>query len=169
MSKQVRIAIKLDAPAVYALIQQAQAYFKANHIDQWQNGYPNEQVVASDVRAGACYVVEENGAIVATSSLFYGEEPTYSTIYEGAWHSNAPYAAIHRVAVDNHQKGSGVAVFLVQELEQLCRKQGICNLRIDTHENNLPMQKFLTKAGFAYCGVIYLEDGAHRLAFDKEL
>jgi predicted GNAT family N-acyltransferase len=33
----------------------------------------------------------------------------------------------------------------------------------------MPMQKFLQNNGFKYCGIIYLEDGNERLAFEKKL
>ena len=42
------------------------------------------------------------------------------------------------------------------------------NLRIDTHEKNIPMQRCLAKNGFARCGIIYLEDGDPRIAYQKE-
>ena len=40
-------------------------------------------------------------------------------------------------------------------------------LRIDTHADNHPMQKALSRLGFAYCGVIYLQSGDSRMAFQK--
>ena len=46
-------------------------------------------------------------------------------------------------------------------------------IRIDTHRQNASMQRMLEKNGFAYCGIIYLQDGAEagaeRLCFDKLL
>ena len=39
-------------------------------------------------------------------------------------------------------------------------------VRIDTHEDNKPMQGALKKFGFRECGVIHLERGAERIAFD---
>ena len=39
-------------------------------------------------------------------------------------------------------------------------------MRIDTHEDNKPMQGALKKFGFRECGVIHLERGAERIAFD---
>lgn len=39
-------------------------------------------------------------------------------------------------------------------------------LRADTHRDNLPMQRVLEKAGFSLRGVIYVEDGSERLAYE---
>jgi hypothetical protein len=39
------------------------------------------------------------------------------------------------------------------------------NIRIDTHRQNVIMRCALEKYGFHYCGIIYLLDGAERLAY----
>ena len=41
------------------------------------------------------------------------------------------------------------------------------NIRIDTHRDNTIMRHCLLKAGFAYCGIIYLANGDERLAFHR--
>ncbi|HNZ83431.1 MAG TPA: GNAT family N-acetyltransferase, partial [Sedimentibacter sp.] len=41
------------------------------------------------------------------------------------------------------------------------------NLKIDTHRDNIPMQNLLNKNGFIRCGIIYLENGDERIAYQK--
>ena len=41
------------------------------------------------------------------------------------------------------------------------------NVRIDTHEDNYVMQNMLKKLGYTYCGIIHLENGDPRLAYQK--
>jgi hypothetical protein len=43
------------------------------------------------------------------------------------------------------------------------------NIRIDTHRDNKIMQHNILKEGFSYCGIIYLESGDERLAYQKIL
>lgn len=40
---------------------------------------------------------------------------------------------------------------------------------MDTHDDNLSMQAFLSKYGFSYCGNIKLESGADRRAYEKRI
>ena len=47
--------------------------------------------------------------------------------------------------------------------------KGIKNIRVDTHKDNKSMQGLLLKNNYKYCGVIYLEDGSKRIAFEKEV
>ena len=43
----------------------------------------------------------------------------------------------------------------------------IGHLRIDTHADNKPMQHVVEKAGFSKRGIIYVEDGTPRIAYDR--
>lgn len=159
-----------DIPAVMELIHQAQQYMSEQKIDQWQNGYPNEAVIAEDIAKGYSWVMEENKKIIGTMAVLFDGEPTYETIYEGQWKTDGEaYAAIHRVAVDAQCKGQGIAGAMVEEVVKMCREQGIRSIKNDTHKDNLSMQRMLAKNGFEYCGIIHLEDGAERIAFEKVL
>ena len=53
--------------------------------------------------------------------------------------------------------------------EESARKNNAASIRVDTHRDNLPMQRMLQKNGFIYCGIIYLADGKERFAFEKPL
>lgn len=159
-----------DIPAVLSIIQEAQQYLKLQHINQWQNGYPNEDSFASDIQREYSYVMEDNGMILGTLALIFDKEPTYTHIYEGNWKTtDTCYATLHRVAVADQWKGSGIAGKMLAKVEQICQLHSISSIRMDTHRENLSMQRMMQKNGFAYCGVIYLEDGAERLAFEKLL
>ena len=38
-----------DVQRIMTLIHQAQNYFKQQNIDQWQDGYPNEETIEKDI------------------------------------------------------------------------------------------------------------------------
>ena len=71
------------------------------------------------------------------------------------------------MAVSSNIKGQGVAGELFRYIEKICLENNINHIKIDTHKQNKSMQRFLTKNGFEYCGVIYLKDNAERIAFEK--
>ena len=91
-------------------------------------------------------------------AFILGEDPTYSYIENGNWLSDKPYGTIHRIA------GDGTVSGVVKTAVDYCRET-IKNIRIDTHENNKTMQHVLGKLGFSKCGIIYLEDGSPRIAY----
>jgi Cof subfamily protein (haloacid dehalogenase superfamily) len=158
-----------DLPEVMRIIADAQADFRARGIDQWQNGYPNEQVIRGDIERGESYVVTRGEQIVATAMITFAPDPNYAVIYDGEWLLTAPksYATIHRISVDLAERGQGVAEWIVGQTERMCRKRGADSLRIDTHRDNRSMQRVAEKNGMTLCGIIHLADGAERLAYEK--
>lgn len=165
---EFRKTIKSDVNNVMKIIKQAQDYFKSQGVDQWQNGYPNEETIENDIKNDESYVLEKDGEIVATTMLTFNGEPTYDSI-QGKWLSNDKYATIHRVAVDNTHKGNGLSSQIIKYVEKNCLDKGIHSIKVDTHEDNTSMQRLLEKNDFKYCGVIYLEDDSKRIAFEKLL
>ena len=157
-----------DAKQVAALWEQARAYFREQKIDQWQDGYPNEESLREDMAGGESYVLEEKGEVVATAFISFRGEPDYQMIYEGSWENDGFYGVIHRVAVDASCKGRGLGGILIEEALRMCRERQAGSLRVDTHQDNRSMQRMLEKNGFSRRGNIYLgRGGARRVAFER--
>lgn len=128
--------------------------------NQWGTHKPPRARVEQDILEGVHYTCEENGEIVAVFFFDTKPDPTYTIIYDGAWPNDKPYGVVHRIASAGKVKGAGS--FCLQWAFAQCG-----NLRIDTHEDNKVMQHTLAKNGFQYCGVIHLENGDPRIAFQK--
>lgn len=156
---QIRSAKETDIPEIMNIYAHARHFMaKTGNPDQWGNVYPPRELLEADIGAGNLYVVSDESIIHGVFAFIPGEDPTYGYIRDGAWHQDAPYAAIHRVASD----GSG-GIF--PAILAYCRSR--CPyLRIDTHRDNRVMQHVLKKNGFRRCGIIYLENGDPRIAFD---
>ena len=166
---EFRKSVKLDIKEIINIIEEAQSYFKENSIDQWQNGYPNEESIMNDIESDESYVLLKDDKIIATAYLSFSGENDYDIIYDGKWISQGDYAVVHRVAVSSNMKGQGIARELFKCIEKVCLENNLKHIKIDTHRQNKSMQKFLKKNGFEYCGVIYLQDNSERIAFEKIL
>lgn len=164
-----RKSTEKDLKNIMKIINGAKEFLKENKVDQWQSGYPNEEVILLDIEKGDSYVLEYDGIILGTTALSFDGEETYDEIYEGDWLSFGEYGVIHRIAVDRNTKIKGLGTEIIKRCEEICLSKGIKNIKIDTHEDNLTMQKLLEKNNFKYCGVIYLEGDIKRVAFEKEI
>ena len=69
-----------DISRVMEIINQAKCYFKENGIDQWQDGYPNEETIEKDIENIEAYVLEEDGVILGTCMVTIHGEPAYNGI-----------------------------------------------------------------------------------------
>lgn len=156
----IRLAGSDDLPAILKIYETARKFMAANGNEtQWGDSYPPAGLVKSDMEKKQLYVIILDDSIHGVFAFLAEPEPNYETIESGAWLSNTPYRAIHRVASDGTQKG------IVSRCMDYCKAQ--CgHLRIDTHENNRVMQHVLEKNGFKKCGIIYLENGSPRIAYE---
>lgn len=161
---RVRLARAEDLKALLVLYERARAFMAAaGNPGQWVNGYPGPDVLAAGIAAHCHYVLEDGAGALAASFYFaYGSapEPSYGRI-DGAWLRNGPYGVLHRIAAA--RPGAGAAGACIA----WCWAHSGGDLRADTHEKNLPMQRILEKAGFVRCGTIRLADGSPRWAYQK--
>ena len=151
------------------IIKDGQDFLKEQGVNQWQDNYPNMDIIRNDINNGHGYIVEDESQIIATLAISFDGEATYYKIYEGQWLSNGDYSVVHRLAIKKTRRGSDLSSFIMDSIETLCKDKGIYSIKIDTHRGNIPMQQYLIKNGFKYCGIIYLLDGDERLAFEKLL
>lgn len=163
----IRLTKTEDLPAIEELYSEAKAALRAMNINQWQTGdYPNALDADEDRKLGCGYVFEEDGEVLGVASITFGHEPTYDHI-DGAWAAEPEvYGFLHRIAIAGRAKGKGVAGLFFDELKRQAKERNIAVLRADTHEKNLPMQRVLQKAGFEYRGIIMVEDGSPRYAYE---
>lgn len=149
-----------DLCRVLELYEQARSFMRANgNPTQWTKGYPDRETVLEDIRRGRSYVLMDGEQIACVFCFFIGEDPTYKVI-EGAWLNDRPYGVVHRIASGGARKGA--CSFCLNWCLRQCG-----NLRVDTHKDNLPMQKAVLKNGFQYCGIIHIADGSPRLAYQR--
>ena len=155
---KIRKSVKDDLSKILELYEKARL-FMAQHgnASQWCNSYPAKELIEADIEAGKSYVYLENGKLVATFYFAIEDEPTYAKI-NGSWRNDLPYGVVHRIASDGITKGAGTFC-ITWALSK------INNIRIDTHNDNKPMQNLITKLGFVRCGIINVEDGSERIAF----
>ena len=159
-----------DIASLMPIFEEARKTIAALGIDQWQNGYPSEGVVLADVEKDQSYLCELDGKVCGTFAMLKDGEPTYDKIYDGHWPTgddSRDYIAIHRVAISVSSRGRGLSGRIIAYATEFATSLGRKSLRIDTHRGNVVMRRMLEKNGFSYCGIIYLENGDERVAYEK--
>lgn len=157
----IRRATLQDMPALLALYANARVFMASKgNPNQWHSGYPWPDLLQQDIAKEQLYVCECAGKVEGAFVLAFGDDPTYQKIVNGDWLNHRPYGTLHRIASSGHVRG------LTDDIVRWSFAQ-IRNLRADTHELNLPMQKALERNGFVACGQIWAEDGTPRIAYHK--
>ena len=154
----VRPAVLEDLDRILEIYAEARRFMAENgNPTQWHSGYPRRELLEEDIRLGRLFAVVRNNQICGAFVFFIGDDPTYRYI-EGSWMKDTPYGVIHRLA------GQGGGIFA--DALSFCEAR-ISHIRIDTHHDNKPMQHVVEKAGFSRRGIIYVDDGSPRIAYEK--
>lgn len=156
----IRTAELSDIEELLALYAYAREQMRQNgNPTQWGATQPSREILERDIKNRNLYIIQEDGQICGAFAFLLGEEPTYQKI-AGKWLNHYAYGTVHRVAGNGRCKG----VF--------ARCIAFCasiqpNIRIDTHADNWIMQRLLEKNGFARCGIVHVDDGSARIAYQR--
>lgn len=155
---EVRKARHNELGAILDIYEGAREFMRKNgNPTQWGDGYPHPDTVKADISEGRLHVICENDELFGVFAFINGRDPDYDCI-DGEWLNSLPYAAIHRVA--SAGKRGGMMAICVEYCLNVCP-----NLKIDTHADNLPMQRSLERLGFTRCGIVYIERAGERIAY----
>lgn len=159
----IRLASAEDICEILDIYEGARVFMReVGNPNQWAGKYPDEETVKHDISERNLHVCESEGEILAVFYYREGNDPTYNVIHNVSWLNDEPYGVIHRIAVSDKARGKGVARLCFDYAFDKCG-----NVRIDTHRDNIPMQKALDKNGFVRCGIIYLANGDERIAYQR--
>ena len=159
MEYTVRTAKRDDLPRIEEIYAYARKFMVENgNPNQWGTTTPPTFQLEDDIQKGLLFVLTHGNHIHGVFYFYIGPDPTYGVIENGQWRSEAPYGTIHRIAGD----GSGGVLAAAVEFG----KTKINHIRIDTHHDNKIMQRAVAKHGFQRSGIIHLENGSPRIAYD---
>lgn len=159
MGEFIRRACEKDLDAVMDIYDAARVFMReTGNLTQWAGGYPSRAHAERDLANGWLWVYDEGEGPIACMSVMPGPDRTYAAITGKPWLDDEPYWVMHRLACARPGHGVGAAM-----LSFLCEEHD--NVRADTHEDNVPMQRALERAGFERCGTIICDDGTPRIAY----
>ncbi|MEZ7497769.1 GNAT family N-acetyltransferase [Flavobacterium sp. Arc3] len=167
MTHHFRKATTSEIPQIWGILQKAIARRKEDGSNQWQDGYPNPDVIENDIDKNAGYVLTEGDSILGYCALLINDEPKYQKI-EGKWLTNDDFVVFHRVAISEKHLGKGLAKKLMNLIADFAISNNIYSLKADTNYDNFAMMAIFEKLGYSYCGEVYFR-GSPRKAYEKVL
>lgn len=164
----LRKAVLDEVDAIWEILQQAILKRKEEGSDQWQDGYPNIDVIKNDLQNDSAYVViQDESKIIAYVAISDKGESSYENL-DGEWLTNDKYVVIHRVAVSQENKIKGLGTWIMLEAEKVAISKNITSIKVDTNFDNIGMLRVFEKLDYKFCGEV-LQRGDARKAFEKIL
>ncbi len=147
-----RIAALKDLKEIHTMVQRAIETMNNQQIYQWDELYPDEEILREDIEKQQLYVglVEETIAVIYVLNQECDEE--YQT---GKWkYAQKPFYVIHRLCVNPVFQNQGVAGRTMLHIEETLRVMGIAAIRLDVFSENPSALKLYDNFGFAKVGYV---------------
>lgn len=137
-----------------------------NGIDQWDQNYPNSDIIRADIKARTYFIAEINGEIVGGINLDEIQDPTYLNI---DWKDKTnSFLVVHRLAVKEENWGGKVGKALMVFAEETILEEGLTSIRLDTYSGNPKAIEFYRRLGYSELGTIDLKPNKNKYhCFEK--
>ncbi len=157
----VRNATLGDLDHIMEMVDHSRSIMRANGNNSQWGGYPGRDLIGNDIATGIGHVMTEGSRVVGYFAMLTQPEPTYEYIEDGLWlDDTTPYVTLHRLACVPGVNGIARCAFEWGEAHAP-------SVRVDTHLDNHIMLHIINGRGYTRCGVVYMQDGSPREAFQK--
>ena len=140
MNYHFRKAELSEIAPIWEILQHAIQRRKEDGSTQWQDGYPNPEVVQKDIEKEEGFVLLEGETIIGYTAVLINNEPAYQNI-EGHWLSNGDFVVVHRVAIAEKYLGKGLAKMILKYVENFEASNNIYSIKADTNFDNTQLRK----------------------------
>lgn len=170
MGLALRGSIESDMAQFTGMLEDAIALLAMNNIDQWQNGTISSEILLDAIMHDQAFVWEQRDSTgIAGFCVLDTYDELYENLAEGEWTVPGSYLAIHRVMVSQHLRGRKVTTQMFLDIKKMGIVNNVDSLRIDTHPDNIMMQKTLKRNGFVRTGLLYMPSGSSRYTYEFDL
>ena len=151
----IRKAEISDLENIMKMYKSCVAGMIANGIDQWDESYPNTEVIMRDLIAQTYFVAIENEIIIAGINIDQNQDDTYLAL-DGKDKKNQ-FLVVHRLAVKVEFWNDGIGKSLMLFTENLVIEKGLNSIRLDTYSGNPKAMEFYRRLGYSELGTIDLK------------
>ncbi len=164
MNPITRKATAADATALLELVRDCVTAMRAAGIEQWDELYPNAEIISSDTAAGTLDVLCDGTEITGCITIDHTFDPLWQDMDWSA--GGMPAAAVHRLMVHPSQQGRGLGRSLMQHAETVARERGCRSIRLDTFLQNPAAMSLYPRLGYRCTGAAMMRKGEF-VGFEK--
>lgn len=159
MDNEIRVikAGIMDLPDICTIFEKATRVMNDNRIHQWDNLYPNQEIIREDILNSQMYLgVIEN----QIASVFVLNQQSEAEYENGNWkYKDSAYKVVHRLCVDPTFQKMGVGTKTMQIIENLQKNEGTAAIRLDAFSLNPYALRMYEKLGYIKVGEVNWRTG----------
>lgn len=145
-----------DIDAIVQLTRDCGKHMRDNGIDQWDEDYPDRDVLMHDLATETLFAYREKENVIGIIVLNESQDKEYKEVN---WSTSEEdrNIVVHRLAVHPDKQGKGIGRTLMDFAEQWAKDHHYDAIRLDTYSQNPRNQKFYTNRGYSDLGPVFLK------------
>lgn len=153
-----------ETDEIFSLYTSATANLNKRGIYQWDDIYPDAEIIRTDIVHQHMYTVKKAGRIIAAFAVCDESDPEYC---DGIW-SIGTYTVLHRFCISPEYQNKGYGKTILSHIEAMLKEKRIDYLRLDAFLQNPFSIRLYEKQGYSKTGVIHVRKGLFAL-YEKHL
>lgn len=152
MDKEIRIrkAAMDDLHNICSVFEKAILVMNENKILQWDERYPNQEIIRDDILKSQMYLGEIENQIACIFVLNQQYDPEYEN---GNWkYLESSFMVIHRLCVNPKFQRQGVGTKTMQIIENMLKTSGSKAIKLDAFSQNPYALQMYQKLGYTKVG-----------------
>ena len=154
-----------DLEEIYSLYQNAIIAMEKDNIHQWDEIYPDKDILKEDITKNQMYIGKTDNKIAVCFVLSEECDEEYKN---GCWkYPDSRFNVIHRLCVNPLFQNQGIAAKTLEYIENLSKSEGYDSIRLDCFTQNPYSRKLYDKAGYSITGYADWRKGQFELREKK--
>ena len=151
-----------DAPSVMEILTLCIRDMRINGVDQWDETYPNLQIIEDDARSRSLFVAREDDMCVGSVCLNDVQPAEYRSV---PWrHTGGRALIVHRLCVLPERQRRGVGRRLMEFAGDYAREHGFACIRLEVYVGAQRALALYERLGYQRAGQVRFP--RRRLPFD---
>lgn len=157
MTFNYRLALKEDLQEVNDMFKAAIELMETQDIHQWDEIYPNKDIIYDDILKNQLYLCFLNDKLV--SAFVLNKECDKEYDYADWKYTSCEYVIIHRLCVNPEMQNKSLGKKTVRLIEEIAFKNGFGAIRLDCFTENPFAFRLYQKLGYTVTGYANFRKG----------
>ncbi len=162
--QQFRKALLEEENAIFSLYEAVKAKGREDGTSDWDEDYPNKDILREDLENGRLFVLIGHDEILATISIFEEDEPDTQSL---DW-VNVKACFLVRLCVSPEHQGKGIGEKMMGNISAYARSRGFKATHHLAAKVNTAANRLYKRMGYRELGMVHLYD-TDFIAYEKLL
>ena len=147
---ELKLAEIEDLEVINGIYKDAIEKMINNNIFQWDETYPNKNILEDDIKNKQLYKIIYDNNIIATLVLNKEYDKEY---LDGKWEYNGNnFMVLHRLCINTKYQNKGFGTKIMLFIEEYLKNKGVNSIRLDTFTKNPIGLRLYNKLGYKKVG-----------------